>query len=95
MSNTMELREQIFFAITSLLDDKTVKVSADTPLIGDGTFLDSIKLIELCLLLEDMATDLAFEFDWTSDTAMSKSRSMFLTAGSLAAEFIAQMASQQ
>jgi len=95
MSNTLKLREQIFVAITSLLDDKTVKVSGDTPLIGDGAFLDSMKLIELCISLEDMATDLAFEFDWTSDTAMSKSSSMFRTAGSLATEFIAQMESQQ
>ena len=95
MSNTMELREKIFSAITSLFDDKEVKASDDTQLIGDGTLLNSMKLIELCLLLEDMASDLAFEFDWTSDTAMSKSRSMFRTAGSLAAEFIAQMESQQ
>lgn len=95
MSNTMELRERIFVAITSLLDDKTLKVSGDTPLIGDGTLLDSMKLIELCILLEDIALDLAFEFDWTSDTAMSRSRSMFRTAGSLSTEFIAQMESHQ
>ena len=95
MFKTIELREQIFVTIISLLDDKTLKVSDDTPLIGDGTLLDSMKLIELCILLEDMALDLAFEFDWTSDTAMSRSRSMFRTAGSLATEFIAQMESHQ
>jgi hypothetical protein len=50
-----------------------------------------MKLVELCLELEDKATELGFEFDWTSDSAMSKSRSMFRTAGSLAAEFIHQM----
>ena len=34
---------------------------------------------------------MGFEFDWTSDAAMSRSRSMFRTAGSLAAEFFSQM----
>lgn len=91
MSNTMELKEQIFNAITSLLEDKTLKVSDDTPLIGDGSLLDSMKLVELCLTLEDISADLGFEFDWTSDAAMSRSRSMFRTAGALATEFIAQM----
>ena len=95
MSNTTELRERIFVAITSLLNDKRLKVSDDTQLIGDGTVLDSMKLIELCLSLEDIAMGLDFEFDWTSDTAMSRSRSMFRTAGSLATEFISQMESQQ
>lgn len=50
-----------------------------------------MKLVELCLALEDKAPDLGFEFDWTSDAAMSNSRSMFRTAGSLATEFINQM----
>ena len=50
-----------------------------------------MKLVELCLAREDKATDLGFEFDWTSDDAMSNSRSMFRTAGSLAAEFINQI----
>jgi hypothetical protein len=53
-----------------------------------------MKLVELCILLEDMAAELGFEFDWTSDAAMSRSRSMFQTAGSLADEFIEQMGSK-
>jgi hypothetical protein len=47
------------------------------------------------LALEDKASDLGFEFDWTSDAAMSKSRSMFRTAGALAAEFLSQMESKK
>jgi len=50
-----------------------------------------MKLVELCLELEDKAADIGFEFDWTSDSAMSRSRSMFRTAGSLAEEFVNQM----
>lgn len=91
MSITMKMQEQIFNAIKSLLNNKSLEISDDTPLIGDGSLLDSMKLVELCLTLEDMAADLGFEFDWTSDAAMSKSRSMFRTVGALATEFIVQM----
>ena len=82
---------EVFDAIKVLLGDKSQVVADDTPLIGGESLLDSMKLVELCLALEDKATDLGFEFDWTSDAAMSKSRSMFRTAGSLASEFINQM----
>ena len=85
------IRIYVFKAIEGLLEDKSQSVSDDTVLIGSESLLDSMKLVELCLELEDKASNLGFEFDWTSDTAMSKSRSMFRTAGSLATEFIQQM----
>ena len=49
-----------------------------------------MKLVELCLVLEDKAGDLGFEFDWTSEAAMSRSRSLFRTVTSLADEFLSQ-----
>ncbi len=91
----MELKSHVYNAITSLLEDKTIKISDETPLIGEGSLLDSMKLVELSLKLEDTATELGFEFDWTSDAAMSRSRGMFRTAGALAAEFIAQKERQK
>jgi acyl carrier protein len=91
MSMPNNVKAEVFDAITALLEDKSLVVADDTPLIGGESLLDSMKLIELCLSLEDKATDLGFEFDWTSDAAMSKSRSIFRTAGSLATEFINQM----
>ena len=91
MSAPNDVKKEVFDAIKALLEDKSLIVAADTPLIGGESLLDSIKIVELCLELEDKATDLGFEFDWTSDAAMSKSRSMFRTAGSLATEFINQM----
>jgi len=84
-------RAEIYTAIAALCDDKSHSVDAESILIGGDSLLDSMKLVELCLALEDKATDLGFDFDWTSDAAMSKSRSMFRTAGSLATEFIHQM----
>ena len=85
------LKTEVFDTIKALLEGKSQVVAEDTPLIGGESLLDSMKLVELCLALEDKAVDLGFDFDWTSDAAMSKSRSIFRTAGSLANEFINQM----
>jgi acyl carrier protein len=91
MSDPQTIRDQVYQAIQALIEDDAIIVGDDTPLIGDGSALDSMRLVELCLSLEDKAAELDFEFDWTSEAAMSKSRSMFKTAGTLAAEFVAQM----
>lgn len=95
MSDVATLKSEIFALIRALPEDPSLDVADDTPLIGDGSLLDSMKLVELCLALEDKAADLGFEFDWTSAAAMSRSRSMFRTAGTLAAEFVQQMEAQQ
>jgi len=72
--------------IKSSLDDP-VEVNDDTQLVGTGALLDSMKLVEICVALEDAAEENQFEFDWTSDATMSKSRSMFRTVANLAEEF--------
>lgn len=95
MSSTNELKLAIYAIISQLREDKSLAVTDDMPLIGGASVLDSMKLVELCIALEDKAAELGFEFDWTSDTAMSRSRSMFRTAGSLVAEFISQMEAQK
>jgi len=59
-------------------------------LIGGESLLDSMRLVEVCLVLEDLADENGFEFDWTSEATMSKSRSMFRTVASLAKEFVTQ-----
>lgn len=84
--------EQEFIKILRSFDEtKSVDFDLDSPLIGDNSMLDSMKLVDLCISLEDIAADLDFEFDWTSDAAMSKSKSIFRTARSLANEFFEQM----
>ena len=53
--------------------------------------LDSMGLVELCVVLEDLsADDFDFDFDWTSEKAMSSTKSMFRSVSSLAEEFYAQ-----
>lgn len=95
MNSTESVKSEVFNKISQLLGDKSLSVTDDMPLIGGESVLDSMKLVELCLSLEDKAADIGFEFDWTSDTAMSRSRSMFRTAGSLVAEFVSQMESKR
>lgn len=88
-------KSEVYALISQLLENNSIVVTDDMPLIGGESLLNSMKLIELCLLLEDKATDMGFEFDWTSETAMSRSRSMFRTAGSLVSEFLNQMESRR
>ena len=75
-------------------DGIDVVVDSNTTLIGGESALDSMKLVELCLSLEDKASDLGFTFDWTSEQAMSRSRSMFRSVHSLAEEFTRQQSAQ-
>ena len=65
-------------------------VNKNMPLIGSGSLLDSMKLVEVCVTLEDIAEEYGFEFDWTSATTMSKSKSMFRNVNALAKEFAKQ-----
>ncbi len=95
MPDNKTIKSEIFIAIASFFADKSVVITDNLELIGGGGSLDSMKLVELCLALEDKATNLGFDFDWTSDAAMSKSRGFFRTAGSLAQEFIDQMDSKK
>ena len=90
MSSANDLKTEVYAAIRALLGDKPVNLTDDSALIGGESLLDSMKLVELCLALEDKATDLGFEFDWTSDAAMSKSRSMFRSVAALVEEFAGQ-----
>jgi acyl carrier protein len=91
MNSPESIKNEVFSQIAQLLENKSVTVTDDMQLIGGKGVLDSMKLVELCLALEDKAEEIGFEFDWTSDVAMSRSRSMFRTAGSLVVEFISQM----
>jgi hypothetical protein len=93
MTNTRSpeaLHGVVVEAVRSLIDDKSVRLDDATPLVGSDSVLDSMRLVELCLALEDAARERGFEFDWTSDAAMSRSRGMFRSVGALAGEFAAQ-----
>lgn len=88
-----QAKEIVISVITGTLENKT-KVTNDMQLIGGDSLLDSMKLVEVCIKLEDLADKHGFEFDWTSEAAMSKSRSMFRSVATLAEEFARQSKSQ-
>ena len=87
--NIEEAKKIVIKVISDVLKGKT-KISDDMQLIGGDSLLDSMNLVEVCLLLEDTADEYGFEFDWTSESAMSKSRSMFRSVTNLAEEFTNQ-----
>jgi acyl carrier protein len=79
--------QKIVEIIESLRLDKSLPLTQDTQLIGNDRILDSLLLVELCLKLEDLSSELDFNFDWTSTEAMSRSASMFRDIKSLVVEF--------
>lgn len=82
---------------TSFLSDlsvDTTSFTADTPLIGPDSELDSMTLVQLCIQLEDHSRSDGFSFDWTSEKAMSRLNSMFRNIGSLIKEYNSQKDSQ-
>jgi len=87
--------EKIVNIIDSLRIDKLVPLTQDTHLIGSDRILDSLLLVELCLKLEDLSSELNFNFDWTSTEAMSRSASMFRDVKSLVAEFENQLSNSK
>ena len=70
--------------------EKPVELNDDSRLVGTGALLDSMKLVEICIGLEDKADDHGFEFNWTSSATMSKSKSIFRNIESLSEEFSRQ-----
>ncbi|MGA0162712.1 MAG: hypothetical protein ACO3LE_00490 [Bdellovibrionota bacterium] len=87
--NIEQAKKIVIQAISEALEGK-VAISEEMELIGGESLLDSMKLVEVCLALEDLADEHGFEFDWTSEAAMSKSRSMFRSVAALAEEFASQ-----
>ena len=87
--NIEQTKEIVIEAISEALEGEE-EISAEMQLIGGESLLDSMKLVEVCLALEDLADKHGFEFDWTSEAAMSKSRSMFRSVTTLAEEFYNQ-----
>ena len=70
--------------------EAVIDITDDTALIGNKSLLDSMALVQLCLALEDKASNFGFEFDWTSDDAMSKSKGMYRSVKALSEEFFNQ-----
>lgn len=80
------MKEIVIRELQPLLKDQSILINETTNLIGSDGVIDSLGLVELCLRLEDAALAEGFEFDWTSERAMSRNTSIFRTVGSLSEE---------
>ena len=78
----MKLEKRILNIIKDESETKQ-DINLKTNLIGRNAVIDSKGLVGVCLSLEDLSNELGFEFDWTSENAMSNTFSMFRTAGTL------------
>ena len=68
-------------------DGNKIQVDSENTLIAGDINMDSMNLVQLCLALEEKATEMGFEFDWTSEKAMSEMNSIFKTPITLTSEF--------
>ena len=84
-----DLEQVIIDAIIRISETNNSKVNPNktSVLLGQNGLVDSMGLVELCLVLEDLALELNFEFDWASEKAMSSSKSIFKSVETLATEF--------
>jgi len=80
--------------LATIMKDKSIEINETTVLLGSKGVIDSLGLVELCLRIEDAAILEGFEFDWTSENAMSRNTSIFRTVGSLAEELKRQKKQQ-
>ena len=67
--------------------EDNLKIDENSPLVGGDSLIDSMGLVQLCLALEDMALEKGFNFDWTSEKAMSDMKSIYKSPKTLADEF--------
>ena len=72
-------------------DGNTHIVDPNTPILDGENNLDSMNLVQLCIVLEEKASSFDFDFDWTSEKAMSAMNSIFKTPKSIAEEFNRQL----
>ena len=86
--------ELVIRELRPLLKDSSIDIDEKVVLIGPDGVIDSLGLVELCLRIEDAALVDGFEFDWTSDRAMSRNTSIFRTVGSLSEELKRQKSEQ-
>ncbi len=71
--------------------DENIQLNPSSPLIGKNSRIDSMNLVQICISLEEKSQDDGFNFDWTSEKAMSSLNSIFKTPTTLTNEYNLQM----
>ena len=78
---------EIINKILSQNNKNTIQLNPQTILIGGIPEFDSMNIVQLCLALEEESNNHGFEFDWTSEKAMSNINSIFKNPQTLTDEF--------
>jgi hypothetical protein len=86
---------QVIEYLREILEEQDAELAEDTLLLGGSSSVDSMSLVQLCLMLEEAALAQGFSFDWTSEKAMSSMNSVFRTPRSISNEFNTQFTSSQ
>ena len=68
-------------------EEEKNKLNSSTPLVGPESSMDSMSIVQLFLALEEKASEFGFDFDWTSEKAMSSMNSIFKSPKTLTEEF--------
>ena len=66
-------------------------LAPQSPLVGPGSAITSMQLVQICLRLEDEADALGGRFDWTSEKAMSQLAGLFASVEALCDQFNRQL----
>lgn len=82
---------QDLIQIISEILQEDFMLQEETPLIGGNSSIDSMNLVQICIALEDKSRNDDFEFDWTSEKAMSELNSIFKNPKTLTKEYNRQM----
>tara|TARA_B100002052_G_C15418824_1_gene391855 strand:+ start:209 stop:481 length:273 start_codon:yes stop_codon:yes gene_type:complete len=71
--------------------EEDIEINDQTQLVGGASSLDSMGLVQLCLVLEEKSMEEGFSFDWTSEKALSSLNSIFKSPKTLALEYNRQL----
>ena len=86
--------EDIIKIIKDVAEDD-IEINDQSQLVGGGSSLDSMGLVQLCLVLEERSIEEGFSFDWTSEKALSSLNSIFKSPKTLSLEYNRQLNSSK
>jgi len=75
--------------------EEDIEINDQSQLVGGESSLDSMGLVQLCLVLEERSIEDGFSFDWTSEKALSSLNSIFKSPKTLSLEYNRQLKSNK
>lgn len=82
--NASRILEFVITELSSITSRPTTDFTGETPLIGEGSSVKSRELVELLISIEDYVEEkFGMEFDWASDSLMSRDSSILRNVDSL------------